>query len=36
MIGHYPRFRENDNLPRWPDPAVKKRLKDFNVRPYNV
>ncbi len=32
MIGRHTRFRENDNLPPWRDPAVKKKPPFFNAR----
>jgi len=31
MIGHHTRLRENDNLPLWQGPAVKKNLPFFNA-----
>ena len=36
IIGHHTRSRENDNLPGWRGPAVKKRLQFFNVRANNA
>ena len=32
MIGHYIRLRENDDLPLWRGPAVKKKPTLFNAR----
>ena len=32
MIGHHTRFRENDDLPLWRGPAVKKKPPFFNAR----
>ena len=32
MIGHRPRFRENDNLPLWRGPVVKKKPPFCNAR----
>ena len=32
MIGHHTRFRENDDLPLWQDPAVQKKPPVFNAR----
>ena len=32
MIGHRSLFRENDDLPLWRDPAVKKKLPFSNAR----
>ena len=32
MIGHHTRLRENDDLPLWRGPAVKKKLPFFNAR----
>ena len=32
MIGHQARFRDNDDLPFWQDPAAKKKLPFFNAR----
>ena len=32
MIGHRIRFRENDYLPLWWAPAIKKKPPFFNVR----
>ena len=32
MIGHQARLRENDDLPHWRAPAIKKRPPFFNVR----
>ena len=32
MIGHRTRFRENDDLPLWRGPAVKKKLPFSNAR----
>ena len=32
MIGHRSHFRENDDLPLWRGPAVKKKLPFYNVR----
>ena len=29
MIGHHTRLRENDDLPLWRDPAVKKKPPFF-------
>jgi len=31
MIGHHTRLRENDDLPLWQDPAVKKKPPFFNA-----
>jgi len=31
MIGHHTRFRENDDLPLWQGPAVKKKPPFFNA-----
>ena len=33
MIGHRSRFRENDDLPLWRGPAVKKKPPFSNARP---
>ena len=32
MIGNHTRFRENDDLPLWRDPVVKKKPPFFNAR----
>ena len=32
MIGHHTRLRDNDNLPLWRAPAIKKKPLFFNVR----
>ena len=32
MIGHHTRLRENDDLPLWRGPAVKKKPPFFNAR----
>jgi len=32
MIGHHTCLRENDDLPLWRGPAVKKKPPFFNVR----
>jgi len=32
MIGHHTCLRENDDLPLWRDPAVKKKPPVFNAR----
>ena len=32
MIRHHIRLRENDDLPLWRGPAVKKKPSFFNVR----
>ena len=32
MIGHRTRFRENDNLPPWRGPVVKKKPPFSNAR----
>jgi len=32
MIGHHTHLRENDDLPLWQGPAVKKKPPFFNVR----
>ena len=32
VIGHQSRFRENDDLPHWRGPAVKKKPPFSNVR----
>ena len=32
MIGHRARFRENDDLTHWRDPAAKKKPPFFNAR----
>jgi len=32
MIGHHTPLRENDDLPLWQGPAVKKKPPFFNVR----
>jgi len=32
MIGHLTRLRENDDLPLWRGPAVKKEPPFFNAR----
>jgi len=32
MIGHHTRLRENDDLPLWWGPAVKKKSPFFNAR----
>jgi len=32
MIGHHTHLRENDNLPLWQGPAVKKKPPFSNVR----
>ena len=32
MIGHHIRFRENDDLPLWRDPAIKKKPPVLNAR----
>ena len=32
MIGHHTRLRENDDLPLWRAPAIKKQPPFFNVR----
>jgi len=32
MIGHHTRLRENDDLPPWRGPAVKKKPPFFNAR----
>ena len=32
MIGHRSRLRENDDLPLWRGPAVKKKSPFFNAR----
>ena len=32
MIGHRGRFRENDDLPLWRDPVVKKKPPFSNAR----
>ena len=32
MIGHHTRLRENDDLPPWRGPAVKKKPLFFNAR----
>jgi len=32
MIGHHTRLRENDDLPLWRGPAVKKKPTFFNAR----
>jgi len=32
MIGHHIRLRENDDLPVWRGPAVKKKPPFFNAR----
>ena len=32
MMGHRTRFRENDDLPLWRGPAVKKKLLFSNAR----
>ena len=32
IIGHHTRFQENDNLPLWQDPALKKKPPFFNTR----
>jgi len=31
MIGHHTHLRENDDLPLWRDPAVKKKPPFFNA-----
>ena len=31
MIGHVTHFRENEDLPLWPGPAVKKKPPFFNA-----
>jgi len=31
MIGHHTRLRENDDLPLWRSPAVKKKPPFFNA-----
>ena len=31
MIGHHTRLRENDDLPLWRAPAIKKKPPFFNV-----
>jgi len=36
MIGHRTRFRENDDLPLWRGPAVKKKPAFFNARTYHA
>jgi len=32
MIGHHTRLRENDDLPLWRGPTVKKKPPFFNAR----
>ena len=32
MIGHHTRLRENDDLPLWRGPAVKKKPPFYNAR----
>ena len=32
LIGHHTRLQENDDLPLWRAPAIKKRPPFFNVR----
>ena len=32
IIGHRTRFQENDNLPPWQGPALKKKAPFFNAR----
>jgi len=32
MIGHHTRLRENDDLPPWRGPALKKKPPFFNAR----
>ena len=32
MIGHHTRLRENDDLPLWRGPSVKKKPPFFNAR----
>ena len=32
MIGHRACFRENDDLPLWQGPAIKKKSPVFNAR----